>query len=105
MAPVAADFGHHSDSHLERLVLVANRLPIRAERVGKKLWRLEERDGGGLVSALRGSLPSFPFTLYLMWVHSKPPSMIVLYSSHLVSTIADPSLDLAFFLACLLAVI
>lgn len=66
MAPdVAADFRdealhHHSDSHLERLVLVANRLPIRAERIGKKLWRLEERDGGGLVSALRGSFPSPP---------------------------------------------
>ncbi|KAG0570209.1 hypothetical protein KC19_6G144100 [Ceratodon purpureus] len=39
----------------ERLVVVANRLPLNVERKGCGQWQLEERGGGGLVSALRGA--------------------------------------------------
>ena len=38
----------------ERLVVVANRLPLKIERKGCGQWLLTERGGGGLVSALRG---------------------------------------------------
>lgn len=56
---------HHHEA-VERLMVVANRLPVKAERIGQKQWRLEERDGGGLVSALRG-LFSFTFPP-ILWV-------------------------------------
>lgn len=47
----------------QRLLVVANRLPVSAVRRGEESWSLEI-SGGGLVSALLGKLASFQSFLF-----------------------------------------
>lgn len=59
--------GGSGQDHAERVVVVANRLPVKAERIGQRQWRFEERGGGGLVSALQGFC-SFTFSAVTLFL-------------------------------------
>lgn len=64
----------------QRLLVVANRLPVSAVRRGEESWSLEI-SGGGLVSALLGKLASFQSFLFLHLILLFTLTLIIYFAS------------------------